>query len=1243
MTADLAAAMCVLRDQQGLTLADQLIRQAARDSEGTVESLASRFRLAGRPQAPDVLVQLVRLREDAVRGLAGPISTPTAPGATGPRPAVVSQPRETNGLPAGHPTPPPPPAAAAPVAPADGWSPPAWYQAPDKDEEAEAPQAGPPQAVPEPPAATTAAGPPSWYAQLQREEAEESPAATQPPAAQPVTQPAVHPPTAHPPAAPPPAAAQPAPRVDPPQPRTDPVAPGWTEPRHAYPPAPGVPATQQPPSSVPPPGNQQPSVNRQPLEQPRAEQPRVEQPAAVQQPAAQPSAPPALPAFTEQMLPSPELVSSECDAFETRDHRLQMRSGQGRITVKWPPNADGPGATVYLVCASPSQVPELPDDGSRLLVTLLNQVTLPADAGRFFAVFAYQVSRPEELSYALGIRHALGRVLLEVEDLEVTAEEHGVLLGWTRPAGVDRVRVMRSEPDQPLPAGPNPSLLVPFTGDTFRDADVQPGATYVYRIYTESRPLIASDGSAWESSPGQVREVRVPGRPEPVTDLAAVKEVRVRRAGVNISWLRPVRGTVRLYMAPGEPSVETVLGVSQTAEQFAVQEPLLGKRLREPIQQQGERDVADWVPLDTQADEGRYSRWTVTAVTIFAETFVIGAHQVVSHVGDIDEVDLDERVDWQLLRSSWPTGATFLGLWQVAPGEPPVGPPHQRFTRDEFDVHGGLLLRLGPYPVDLLVQGAVKYGPSFVVGGVRKIAYQGRWVVRYELPAAGRFGGTRRLQVMVERPDWPDLSFLLIADRTGFPLRSNAPTVTTVAQGQLPGSALPPGQYVPAIPELKPPRDAATRMIAWSSAGVPTIVLDPLDPPSDRPPVPSAPGLHCPRCLRISDLSVQHFRCQGSCQPVADGPMTQLLHPGTTDPALTVRDRPVFPVIRTTHAERNVQVLDPPVNSAPCPRPDCQQVSHQHVCPHCHTTLPPNWWANDVLGVVMIGARSSGKTTYLSALMKHLERNLLPRMNGHLHPMDPESEVKLAGLRAGMHAGELAAGTLGAAQNESLLRPMVASLGTGSSGRERTLSLFDVAGEDMSRAETVRPYVPALTGADLIVLLIDPLQLDGVREWLEGTVPLPAKGDPAVTVVRNVVQEIRGYRGIATGPLPQRVAVTFAKFDGLQEAAAVPQSGVGGLIGPGNALWRDPYPLSPIPYHQPDGRRVHDEVRALLLGMGETSLVSLVESSFREVQYFAVSALGHGPRGRQMTTAGASPQRVGDPLRWLLWLARWEG
>jgi len=367
--------------------------------------------------------------------------------------------------------------------------------------------------------------------------------------------------------------------------------------------------------------------------------------------------------------------------------------------------------------------------------------------------------------------------------------------------------------------------------------------------------------------------------------------------------------------------------------------------------------------------------------------------------------------------------------------------------------------------------------------------------------------------------------------------------------------------------------------------------------------------------------------------------MTQLRHPGSADPALQVTDRPVFSWERPRRAEGRAAVLDPPLTSASCPR--CGTASHREVCALCHSDLPPNWWSSTVLGVVMVGARQSGKTTYLSGLVGHLENTLLPRLGGYLHPIDPESEAKLAEHRGMIRAGQLFEGTRSVTENEQLLRPMVASIGRAPDGRHRALSLFDVAGEDMNKAETVRPYAPALSSADLIVILIDPLQLNGIREWLKGVVPLPGQGAAPLTVVTNVVNEIRRLHGTPTEPLANRVAVVFSKFDGIQAAAKTPRSSVSRLIGPGNALWRDPYFDYQGVYLEPDGRRVHDEVRALLLAMNERALVEEIERSFREFRYFALSALGHGPRGRQLTDAGASPQRVGDPVRWLLWSAGW--
>jgi Double-GTPase 2 len=953
-----------------------------------------------------------------------------------------------------------------------------------------------------------------------------------------------------------------------------------------------------------------------------------------------PSVSPVVPEPDARRLPPVELFSPSVDAFGSTDGRLVLRASGDGLVARWLPVTPVAAQTVvYLVCCAKSGVPRSPDEGQRLIATTTTTVALP-NLGQYYAVFAYPVHDFEQLPAATAHRHAVGRRLPEVDDLEVVGEVHGVLLTWKRPRAIDRVQVMRSLPNEELPDVLDKSLLMAFTGDGFRDETAEPGAQYQYKVYTESAGLGAASGDT-ESSPGLVRTVKVPAAPSEVKELDGRVVLRQSDPGVELGWASPARGVVRIYQRRGEPNVETSVGTVQTAGQFATQETLLGARIGDPAVIGAGSQRLPWIPLDLRDHGTAEPRWTFTAVSEFADQFVIGAQKVITYVGDVGEAAIDERVDWQLLRASWPAGASFLGVWHLGPDEEVAGTPHRRVTKDEFERFGGISLALTYLPQDVVVQAATKYGDEWVTGKHRRIHYPGRWVIRWDLASAGRFNPAKSLRVFVERPDWPGIGLSLLSSERGLPLTPQDPELSIVHQASLPATALIAGQWMPASPDLRLPRHGFIRMFAASGPGIAPIVIDPI-PTVKHPIVVREPAaLRCPRCLIGGAFETQYFRCQGVCPDEPDWAKGQLLNPGTA--GARVVDKPVFAVGRPVSMVRNRPVLAAPSDHAQCPRPDCQAISHRQVCPYCHSDLPPNWWAHDVKGVVVVGARSSGKTTYLSVLTRHLEKNLLPLMHGYLHPVDAVSQAKLDAMRRGVDDGRLERSTLGTRSNLDVLDPMVANILVEPAGRTRSLAIFDVAGEDMTESARVQPYSPALAGADLLLILVDPLQLDGIREWLQGSMQLPAQGIgvPAATVVQNVVQQIRRQRGVPAGRLPMRAAVAFSKFDGLQKAAQMPNSAFANLIGPGNALWRDPYAITNEVYREADGQRVHDEVRALLQRVGESALISSVEASFSDVRYFALSALGHGPRGQQLSDTGASPLRVGDPIRWLLAESGW--
>ena len=932
------------------------------------------------------------------------------------------------------------------------------------------------------------------------------------------------------------------------------------------------------------------------------------------------------------LLPDLDLFSSDCNVFDATDNRLQVTLRGEKLLARWPAAVTDAGRrAVYLVCAAKAGVPSQPEHHLRLAATTETHVELPTSA-TYLAVFVYSVKDPQQVEFELCVRHAVGRVLREVEELTVVAQVHGVLLQWQRPPGVERVRVMRSLPDQDLPDVADNSLLLKFDGDGFRDEDVVPGATYQYRVFSEATGLGAASGLT-ESSRGVLRTVRVPAIPQVVEDIDGALVPRGDDQGVTLSWPAVTRGEVTIYERAGVPDPNVPVGALLGAEQFDRWKSGLGQRVIEPQRSENGRQVMKWIPLGHHLGRDDDPRRTYTPVTDFGGQFVIGAHKVITYIGAIGEAKIDERVDWQLLRATWPVGANFLGVWLVQPGEPATGAPARKVTRDEFERYGGIAFVTLPYSgCDVVVQGATLYGGAWVTGASRRVTYVGRWVLRYELVPSGRLGLSRVLRVAVERPDWPDISLTLASSPHGFPLNSEDPDLAVLHSGRHAAGSLPVHDFVTVSTEFKVRRqDMHTRLFVSAPAITP-IVVDPLPAPAAPPPSRAPVAMRCPRCLLGSDLAVQFFRCAGSCGYETDQSLSRLADKN-------ISDRPVFTLVRTEMI-RNKLVAAPPVDSAVCPR--CRTVSEIHICPYCHTALPPHWWAHEVLGITVIGARSSGKTSYLGVLSRYLENNLLPSINGQLHPVDKLSEDKLKAMHAGLDVGQLEGSTVGSISNEAILQPMVVDIAQSPRGQIRSLSIFDVAGEDMATAERVRPYGTAMAGSDALLLLIDPLQLDGVRAWLQGTIPLPDQAPVrAATVIQNAAAQIRRVRNIPSGPIPQRVAVAFSKFDGLQDAADIAESRFARLIGPGNAVWRNPYPMRPEPYLEADGHRMHDEVRALLHRVGEVSLIAAVESSFTEVRYMALSALGHAPRGTTVSESGVSPHRVGDPLRWLLWSNGW--
>lgn len=888
----------------------------------------------------------------------------------------------------------------------------------------------------------------------------------------------------------------------------------------------------------------------------------------------------------------------------------------------------GPGL-LHAVVLNDSRYPESPGDGILLAVTEGTTCTTK-EPGSFVAVFAAAPCDPA------AVVHAHGRVFHDVELLVVEPQPGAVLLRWRRPEAVDDVVVLRSEPDRPLPAGVQPAYRIPVSRDELLDEDVQPGRRYEYRVLVCVRD---GDDSYYSRGLGKVVEVPAPLH----RDVALTAEFAWRHGepGARVQWRTPPAQTTRLFLVP-EPPPQLLLGSVHPLEQLLAQ---LGET--EVVQP---RDTADgttrieWLPFPAaEPGPAAPNARTLLALTVSGPSAAVAGRQVVRWVAGAPlDPTVHERLDWQLLRFGWPEGADFVQVCVVEPGAPASA--GQTFLWDDelFHQHGGVVFDppLPPQGADLLVRGGTQQGPRRTYGPHVRTSYAGREVVRYDLvPGRSRFKPAERLlQLTVEKP-LRTFRFVLVGHPDRLPLSPRDEGCRVLASPTLQAGTLHPGKPQVVADVVLPRELTHLKAFAYGANGD-LVVVDPLPRVSpvvvEGLPVRLEPQVRCPRCLSVSGLQTQFFRCQGSCPPVPDEHQQRALGLAAPPVERRVTDVPA----RVT---RGARPGDPPVveTRARVVCRHCNEETGQRICPVCHWDLPPQWEDADVLAVQLVGARGTGKTSYLMVLLAHLRTTLADALHCNVHPVNAQAERLDREVDEFLRSGLLPASTVSVRSNAALLEPAIFDLGHHPSGQRRALLLFDSAGDDMERAPDVARYGLALSRSDLVIMLVDVLQLDPVRTWLQGSVVLPPKAGNPDRVLANVAAEVRNRRSQAGGP-PPSLAVVLSKFDGVQSVVQLPDNPLHGLLNPGHRAFQDPYHAGTRAYLEADAVRLEAELRSLLQHLRATATLRAVDGTFPRSRFSALSALGHSPENPHQTGPfGWAAYRAGEPLRWLFARRGW--
>lgn len=392
----------------------------------------------------------------------------------------------------------------------------------------------------------------------------------------------------------------------------------------------------------------------------------------------------------------------------------------------------------------------------------------------------------------------------------------------------------------------------------------------------------------------------------------------------------------------------------------------------------------------------------------------------------------------------------------------------------------------------------------------------------------------------------------------------------------------------------------------------------------------------CPMCFSRLDANEKAWVCEnGSCR-TTDTDETASAFFGAE-----VKERPRYSDSRAAQVQRIKQGQQGPTPWPP-PLPACPTCARRMVeaCPTCHYALPLGWGEGEVTCVVLSGARATGKSLYIALAVKKLEYLLLAHASSQMQPVTPEIGRFFYDVytRPLLEERGVLAPTPSSTVVPRQATPLIFDLGM-VRGRRRFLMLRDVAGEDMQNLPPSRQHLSFFGRADVVLFLMDPLAVPDVRANLAGVIALPAdQGADPVPVLGNVLTLIReGGDGRPTPP----VGVVVSKFDALEEfrGATENPSWQELMAHRGAAFARDPSDRG-IEYDETDGDLLSAEVRSLVLKLGGAGVVALLENPAHgrslSCRYFAVSVLGHAPRGQHLDARGIAPFRVTDPLKWAL-------
>ncbi|MBO3459014.1 dynamin family protein [Aetokthonos hydrillicola Thurmond2011] len=307
--------------------------------------------------------------------------------------------------------------------------------------------------------------------------------------------------------------------------------------------------------------------------------------------------------------------------------------------------------------------------------------------------------------------------------------------------------------------------------------------------------------------------------------------------------------------------------------------------------------------------------------------------------------------------------------------------------------------------------------------------------------------------------------------------------------------------------------------------------------------------------------------------------------------------------------------------------PTCNRKTAKRICPICHFELMYDAGTNQEEIIAVIGGRSTGKSSYIAVLIQRLKNEIGADFNAAVMAIGDATRNRYENdfFKPIFKDSKLIQATRSGGVDSVTKTPMIFRITIDNQGKRKAVNLvlFDTAGEDMRSIDLMSTEARYILHSDAIIFLLDPLQIDAVRQQLSGVDIPPLIPDAAPIPIVERLYELHEKE---FGMKPQEkiskpIAFTLAKIDVLFP-----------IIDSSSVLH---YTSNHKGYlNLSDVQSVHTEISAYLQSWLGLNFNNLVKTHFQKYKYFGVSSFGKSPANGRISAI--SPLRTEDPLLWIL-------